>query len=396
LNGERVRLVGLSRHEDSPTEGLAESPALIASDYADLKQLNEVLTRPVHYPQSDYILDYADRHGILLVPEVPAWQLSVAQLAEPRIRRLERTQLRELVASQANHPSVWAWSVANEIESDSSEGAQFVRGAIAYVKSLDPTRPVGFASNRLNGNPAADATLLADFVFMNEYFGTWAGPKQGLGPALDRVHAAFPNKTVFISEFGFEPSWNRLTGETEADLDPAERYLAPTGVAPGSDEVDAVRRRVIAEQMAVFRTKPFVAGAIFWTYQDYRTRSKFVMGVVDANRHRRGSWQTIREEFSPAQIESIEARRDGGAEVTVHARSDLPAYTLRAYRLRWSLLSPDGTTTVAQGELAVPMLVPGARTTLTLRWTAPPAPHVVRLELVRPTGFVVTQRDLHF
>jgi beta-glucuronidase len=395
LNGERVRLVGLSRHADSPTEGLAESPALIASDYDDLKQLNEVLTRPVHYPQSDRVLDYADRNGILLVPEVPAWQLSASQLADPRIRRLERAQLRELVTSQANHPCVWAWSVANEIESDSPDGARFVRDAIAYVKSLDPTRPVGFASNRLNGNPVADATRLADFVFMNEYFGTWAGPKQGLGPALDRVHAAFPNKTVFISEFGFEPSWNRLAGEPDTALDPAERYVAPDGAAPGSDEVDAVRRRVIAEQMAVFRTKPFVAGAIFWTYEDYRTRSHFVMGVVDANRHRRGSWQTIREEFSPAEIESVEGRPGGAADVTLRARGDLPAYTLRSYRLRWSVLSPDAATTLAEGELAVPTLPPGARTTLTVRSAAPGVGHVLRLEVVRPTGFVVIRRDFH-
>jgi hypothetical protein len=66
--------------------------------------------------------------------------------------------------------------------------------------------PVGFASNRLNGSPATDATRFADFVMMNQYFGTWAGPKHGLGAALDRVHEAFPAKPVIVSEFGFEPT----------------------------------------------------------------------------------------------------------------------------------------------------------------------------------------------
>jgi hypothetical protein len=59
---------------------------------------------------------------------------------------------------------------------------------MAYVKSLDPTRPVGFASNLLNSRPGDDATALADFVLMNQYFGTWGGPKDRLGPALDAIH----------------------------------------------------------------------------------------------------------------------------------------------------------------------------------------------------------------
>src|SRR5439155_10734095 len=86
--------VGLSRHEDSPAHGLAETPAVVERDYDDLKTLNEVLTRPVHYPQSPLVLDYADRHGILLIPEVPAWQLGGTQLASPRMQALERRQLR--------------------------------------------------------------------------------------------------------------------------------------------------------------------------------------------------------------------------------------------------------------------------------------------------------------
>jgi beta-galactosidase/beta-glucuronidase len=71
LNGEPVRLVGLSRHADSPEHGLAETVAVMAADYDDLKQLNMVFARPVHYPQHEYILDYCDRNGILLIPEVP-------------------------------------------------------------------------------------------------------------------------------------------------------------------------------------------------------------------------------------------------------------------------------------------------------------------------------------
>ena len=81
LNGERVRLTGLARHEDSPWEGLAETRGTMRHDYDDMKALHTTLSRPVHYPQNPYILDYADRHGILLIPEIPVWQFDEAQLS---------------------------------------------------------------------------------------------------------------------------------------------------------------------------------------------------------------------------------------------------------------------------------------------------------------------------
>jgi beta-galactosidase/beta-glucuronidase len=377
LNGEPVRLVGLTRHSDSPANGLAEPLDVVDDDYDDLKRLNEVLTRPAHYPQSEAVLDYADRHGILLIPEVPAWQLLADQLGDPGLQALHRAQLRELVASELNHPSVIAWSVANEIESDTREGYDFVRKAIATVKALDPTRPVGFASNRLNSSPATDATRFADFVMMNEYFGTWAGPKEGLGAALDRVHEAFPAKPVIVSEFGFEPRWQQLVGRQTSTLDPASYYVVANSVPPGSDRADAQRRALIAEQMNVFRQRPFVVGAIFWTYQDYRTRTNFIMGVVDADRRRRGSWSRIRAEYAPAHLSSF-SFVPGGARVALRTRADLPGYTLRGYTLHWA-------TETEEGTLPLPPLAPGSTWSGDVMWRVTPSR--VRLALVRPTGY---------
>ena len=85
VNGERVRLTGLTRHEESQWEGLAETPGTMRYDYDDMKSLQVTLTRPVHYPQNPFILDYADRHGILLIPEIPLWQFSESQLSDPRV-----------------------------------------------------------------------------------------------------------------------------------------------------------------------------------------------------------------------------------------------------------------------------------------------------------------------
>ncbi len=114
INGERVRLTGLARHEDSPAQGLAETPDTMQRDYDDLKALHTTLSRPVHYPQHPFILDYADRHGILLIPEIPVWQFNEAQLSDPKVLALAQQQMREMIEQAGNHPSIFAWSVANQ------------------------------------------------------------------------------------------------------------------------------------------------------------------------------------------------------------------------------------------------------------------------------------------
>jgi beta-glucuronidase len=397
LNGEPVRLVGITRHADSPGQGAAETVTAMAADYDDLKTLNEVFSRPVHYPQHHFILDYADRNGILLIPEVPAWQLTQEQMLSEQMRDLEKQQLREMILEDFNHPSVWAWSVGNELESETSAGIEFVKEMVAYVKSLDPTRPVGFASNRLGSRPWFDATQASDFVLMNQYFGTWVGPKQGLGPALDVIHKTWPEKTVIISEYGFEPHWNDLWGPPTSSLNADDYYFIPEGTASDSEEADVVRRELISEQLEIFRSKPFIAGAVFWTYQDYRTRSNFIMGVVDYDRQKRGSWELLRREYAPASIESFsfnpEQNGNRVARITVRTRGpidvDMPVYTLRGYSLHWHVTSPDHQQVFSEGDVSLPTLAPASQWSGEIEFAVPEKEYVVTLSIMRPTGFSV-------
>jgi beta-galactosidase/beta-glucuronidase len=401
LNGEPVRLVGVTRHADYPGQGSAETVTAMAADYDDLKTLNEVLSRPVHYPQNKFILDYADRHGILLIPEVPAWQLTQQQMHSESMRQLEKQQLGEMIAEDFNHPSVWAWSIGNEFESNTGSGLVFAKEIIAYVKSIDPGRPVGFASNRLGSQPWFDATAQSDFVLMNQYFGTWVAPKQALAPALDLIHETWPEKTVIISEYGFEPHWNALWGPPTSTLDPEKFYFVPEGTPSDSEAADIVRRQLITDQLEVFRSKPFVAGAVFWTYQDYRTRSNFVMGLVDFNRNRRGSWEVLREEYAPALIDSLSLApvANGGriATVALHTRgpvdADMPAYTLRGYVLNWAVTSTDGSASFSKGKVALPILTPASQWTGDIEFTPPADEYVIKVSILRPTGYEVIERS---
>lgn len=393
LNGEPMRLAGLSRHANVPGYGLAETESIMTAEFDDLKRLNMVIGRPVHYPQHEYIYDTCDRKGILLSPELPAWQLTAGQMADEHMRQLARQQLAEMIAAAANHACVWAWSVGNELESDTVAGRAYVRDMVAFVKSLDPTRPVSFASyHLLVGRPWGDATIHSDFVMMNQYFGTWHGPKDSLEPALDTVHLTWPDKPVIISEFGFAPHWEKIEGP--AIIDSSQYYHIPEDASADSPEADAQRQNVIRDQMAVFRKKPYVAGAVFW---DYRGG----MGVVDDHGRPRPSWRTLHEEFAPLMIEAVDFSfpKEDQCKVNLYLRTrgpvdiDLPAYTLRNYRINWELISPGGSRISTHGEIGLPVLSPGSSHKLTIKTTRPPKGYRLRLSVLRPTGFAAIERE---
>jgi len=391
LNGEPVRLAGLSRHASVPGYGTAETEAVMAADFDDLKRLNMVIGRPVHYPQHEFVYDYCDRKGILLSPELPAWQLTAGQMADEHMRTLARQQLAEMIGAAANHPCVWAWSVGNELESDTVAGRAFVRDMVGYVKSLDKTRPVSFASyHLLVGRPWGDATKFTDFVMMNQYFGTWHGPKDCLGVALDTIHLTWPEKTVIISEFGFCPHWERIEGP--ARVDTSQYYFLAEDAAADSPEADALRQCVIRDQMAVFRYRPFVAAATFW---DYRGE----MGVVGSDGQRRGSWEILRQEYAPVLFAAVDFAFPTGnkcqVQIRLHTRGpvevDLPAYTLRNYRLHWEFVSPDGKVVFSQGDVDLPMLTPGTDWSEKVEAAQPPKNIQFRVSVIRPTGFIVIE-----
>jgi beta-galactosidase/beta-glucuronidase len=400
LNGEPVRMVGMTRHADSVEYGLAEPVFVMAADYDDMKRLNMVLSRPVHYPQHEYILDYCDRNGILLVPEIPAWQIEASHLGNQDTLATAKQQLGEMILTGFNHPSIWAWSVGNEIDSHVQPGHNYVRELATLANELDPNRPLGFASFRLYADQEDDATALTDFVFMNEYCGSWGGPKRGLDEALDRIHELWPDKVVIISEYGLEAGWTSAwwMGDTSGMNTPEYYYIEP-GVPPYSEDVYAQRHQLILEQMDTFRSKPFVAGAIFWTYQDYRSEMEFRMGILDINHEPTPIWDVIREQYSPVLIDSVVVSEENDskqmAAVSLRTRGpvqeDMPAYTLRDYSLHWAVTSADGGRIFSEGDISLPALAPADTWSDVVGWEVPEDNYVFTLSIIRPTGFDVIE-----
>jgi hypothetical protein len=385
LNGERVRLTGMTRHADSPWEGGAETRGTMAHDWEDMKTLNMTLTRPVHYAPDPWVMEFADRRGILLIPEIPIWQASEDQLSNPQYLELAKRQMRELIEQYGNHPSVLAWSVLNESAAGTPGGIKFFRAMKAYINELDPGRMVTLADDNLPKlNRAEDSAANdADFLMMNQYFGAWHGPREALGPALDKVDRLFPGKMVIISELGF-----------------------PGIFAPNPTVADETRVSILREQMPELAKRDWIAGAILWCYQDYKSRRYFwpgqeggylEHGIVDPARQRKPSYAAWAELNAPARMELRWTKRDQGipaafeVAVTPNGAAQLPSFPLRDYKVTWQLRGAESRA-FASGSLA--LAAGGSRTTGTVPAREKPTPFALVAELVRPDGSVAMQRVL--
>jgi beta-glucuronidase len=243
------------------------------------------------------------------------------------------------------------------------------------AKKLDPRRLVTYASNSLQTTPGKDVAGLMDYVMWNEYYGSWyKGTEDDVARNLDEIHRAFPGKAIVISEYG---------------------YCACT---PERPEGDAKRIEILRTHDAAHRSRDYVAGLIFFCYNDYRTHvgdkgagvmKQRVHGVVDLYGARKPSYQALHSESSP--IEALDLK--GGPEsfdVTVRTRESVPAYTLTGYTLR-AVSYGEGEIPLDRFEAALPVLAPGqqAGVTVALRGKAPLR---VEFDVLRPTGFPASRR----
>jgi beta-glucuronidase len=274
LNGKTVHLFGANRVSEDPAAGLIEPDSVIDRDLGDMLAANMRMMRIAHYPQAPALLDYADAHGMLIIAEAGNWNMGAWQMDDPGIRKLWQQQMREMMQRDWNHPSIIAWSVGNEYESATPSGIRWTRDMRAFTLGIDRTRLITFAS-RFTFDPAVrhgtdEGSQYSDFVSINAY-GQYA-------ERLDRAHALWPDKPVFVTEFG-------KMGEAGVD--------------------DPRRSAEIESAVAAMYARSWVIGGALWTWADYRSLFPGTpadgirkWGVVTFDRQHRGSWATAQRLFA--------------------------------------------------------------------------------------------------
>ncbi len=254
LNGHPVDLRGVDLQEENVTTGGALSVAQIEQQLAWARQLGAGIIR-THYPVGALMEELADRAGILIWSEVPVWGVQNVYLSQPGWLSRAYSIVRQNILENQNHPSILLWSIANELPTPAS-GAEssYIKNAAALVRSLDPTRPVAMAVDNWPGVPCQPAYAPLDAIGLNEYFGLFqegggsTDDRDALSSYLDLFRSCYPQKAVFVTEFGFDGNRNG----------PVEEY--------GTYQFQS---SMLAFHLGVLATKSWLSGAMIQTLQDF-------------------------------------------------------------------------------------------------------------------------------
>ena len=241
LNGQRVELRGLNRHQSYAYQGYAMPDSIQRLDAQLLKkELGCNAVRTSHCPPSPAFLDACDELGILVFTEMPGWQ----HLGDDTWKAQALQNCREMVCQYRNHPSIFLWGVR---VSGSADDEAFYKRTNETVRRLDPTRPTAGARS------SRKSQLLEDVYAYNDY------SYRGRGPGCEARGNVTPDtrKGYLISEFGGQQFPAKAFDDEPHRLAQALRYAA-------------VLNDSIAQQS--------VAGSFGWCMTDYNTHREFGSG----------------------------------------------------------------------------------------------------------------------
>ncbi|MFD3496730.1 glycoside hydrolase family 2 TIM barrel-domain containing protein [Streptomyces sp. NPDC058678] len=159
VNGERVFVRGVNRHDFHPLTGRTVSQDDLRADLVVLKRFGFNAIRTSHYPGDPALYDLADELGFYVVDEADIESHDHAhEIADdPRYLNAFVDRVSRMVLRDKNHPSVLIWSLGNESDYGANHDA-----AAGWVRRHDPTRPIQYEGAAKLG--WADPALASDIA----------------------------------------------------------------------------------------------------------------------------------------------------------------------------------------------------------------------------------------
>ncbi len=271
LNGRELKLIGTNRHQDYHRLGNALPEELHIRDVESVKKMGGNFLRVSHYPQDPTVIATCDRLGLLTSIETP---IVNAVTISKEFGDLCELMMVEMVLQNFNNPSVCIWAYMNEVMlrppyrskgPDRVDKGEYLKAVCEMAERCDS------AAHRLDpyrltlipfhsyAAPYREAGIdrLADIIGVNLYFGWYRGTYNDLGPELDKFHADYPDKPIFITEYGADAD-NRLRSANPLSYD----YTIDYSMLFHESYVPQIHER------------PFVMGATVWNLNDFHSEGR--------------------------------------------------------------------------------------------------------------------------
>ena len=241
LNGEKIKLRGLNRHQSYPYVGYAMPERPQKRDADILKdELGVNYVRTSHYPQSHYFLDACDERGLLVFTELPGWQ----HIGDEEWKDIAVQNVEEMVTQYRHHPSIILWGVRINESVDDDE---FYKRTNKAAHKLDPTRQTSGVRYLMKSHLLEDVYAYNDFLH------------KGDNPGVSPKKQVCPNKDAgyLVSEFNGHMYPTKMFDKESVRLELALRH---------------------ANVMNDYYAEEDIAGGSGWCMFDYNTHKDFGSG----------------------------------------------------------------------------------------------------------------------
>ncbi|XP_032596877.1 beta-glucuronidase isoform X3 [Drosophila grimshawi] len=259
INGKPIYFRGFGRHEDADVRGKGLDNALMTRDFNLLKWIGANAYRTSHYPYSEESMQFADRHGIMIIDECPS--VDTENFNQVLLGK-HKSSLEQLVHRDRNHPSVVMWSIANEPRTGQLNADTYFQFVANYTRSLDGTRPITAAIAVPSTDDKAGRYL--DIISFNRYNAWYSNTGR-----LDMV-----TKRVIEEATAWNKKYDKPVLMAEYGADTLEGlHLQPAFV--WSEEFQTA---VFSQHFKAFdalRRKKWFIGEFVWNFADFKTAQSY-------------------------------------------------------------------------------------------------------------------------
>jgi beta-galactosidase len=200
LNGRRVQIQGTCNHHDLGALGAAMNTSALKRQLIILKEMGCNSLRTSHNPPTPELLELADMMGFLVWDEAfDCWQKGKRTWDYNKLYdEWHEKDLIAMVKRDRNHPSVFIWSIGNEVYNQ--HDGEMTRHLAEIVRNWDPTRPVSNGYNDPDRSREKGAPLSLDLMGINYFFDQQ--PKWELDPQYKNMPAIGSETSSCVSTRG--------------------------------------------------------------------------------------------------------------------------------------------------------------------------------------------------
>lgn len=257
INDKRVQLKGVNLHHDLGALGAAFNYRAMQRQLEIMKEMGCNAVRTSHNTPAPELLDLCDKMGFLVIDEVFDKYDRKADFTDTtNFENFAQRNIRNFVVRDRNHPSIFLWSVGNEmgdVQWNKNGGFDKLKTMLNLVEQFDSTRLTTMVCD------SKESAKLRHFDFYDVHSWNY-GRRYSLARELE------PGKSVIISE---SASTLSTRGFYEFPL-PTDKTKTTKSLQVSSYDLHAPYWAEIADDDFMWQQdEPYIAGEFVWTGFDY-------------------------------------------------------------------------------------------------------------------------------